>query len=643
MLFLLYHKRGDTLLIVKDRDMRELGVLNRATNAGVELKTNEISTATFTLPLNDPKNELCTHFNYVDFYGKSGRFYGTFRIMPRSKRISNRTKEVTYECEHVFATLLDDVMEGYHQYTNYTTVEVLQFILDLQEEQNWVLGDVEFTRYFHYAFENENGLLAPILSIPQPFNEAYQFTFDTTVYPWKLNLVKPSNAVQSEIREGKNLIDFEELSNPEDVVNYIIPKGSGEGVNQLTIADVNNGDRFLYDQESIDKYGKKKYIWIDKRFDDAQSLKDSAQSLLDQWKQPKLSFPCSGADLSILKGAAKELLYTVTRIYVNDEEYEARLIDERRSDILGEEHKVTYEVNSRLDDIATTQTDVERKIQVNDAYSQGATNIMVVPAQDNADASHPLVIPFVIDDDVFNVNTCELWLRTKPFRAYSQATEGGGAIVESTSSGGGTTRTTTSGGGTTVTSSSGGGTSTSTQSGGGSSQTSSQNSPYPILQFDSGLDQEGDPAPAGRHFHTITVPTDTLNHTHSVNIPSHTHDFSTPNHTHNVSIPNHSHDVTIPSHTHDITLPNHTHSIKHGIYELSQTPSNVTIKVDGNTVSFSGTTGDRIDLIDYIDKDSNGKITRGRHEIELLPNALARIEAELIFRVFIRSRLGGTY
>lgn len=41
-------------------------------------------------------------------------------------------------------------------------------------------------------------------------------------------------------------------------------------------------------------------------------------------------------------------------------------------------------------------------------------------------------------------------------------------------------------------------------------------------------------------------------------------------------------------------------------------------------------------------KDSNGKITRSRHIVEILPDGLARIEADLILRVFIQSHLGGT-
>src|SRR5699024_5705613 len=311
---------------------------------------------------------------------------------------------------------------------------------------------------------------------------------------------------------------------------------------------------------------------------------------------------------------------------------------------------------------------------------------------DNCDANTPATIPFYIDDDVVNINTIELTFRTKRFRAYSQATHGGGAIVKSTKGGGGivkstkggggTTRSTTSGGSTTVTSksggsstqtsSSGGGTSRSTNSGGGSSQTSAAGGDHRHLIFSAA--GAGAPPPlktfadangsivgmyssasnlhtrgsSGNHSHSVSIPNhshefSTPNHTHSVSIPSHTHDVSIPSHSHNVTIPDHTHEIDLPNHTHEIELPDHTHEVKHEIIELSNMPSTVTIKVDGNTVPHTSTSGDRIDLTDYMSKDSSGKITRGRNEVTIHPNGLARIEADLICRVFIQSQLGGKF
>jgi len=285
--------------------------------------------------------------------------------------------------------------------------------------------------------------------------------------------------------------------------------------------------------------------------------------------------------------------------------------------------------------------------------------------QDNCDELVPAVIPIYIDDDVVNINMCELTFRTKEFRAYSQATEGGGSTVKSTSSGGGTTATSSSGGGATPTSSSGGGATPTSSSGGGVAK-STDSGGGTVQSSDAGGDHrhlilaevtDSGPVTPIRYQGITSGGLLEINgsggdiysagssgtHNHSVTVPSHSHSFTVPNHTHSVTVPNHTHSVTVPNHTHNITLPDHTHNIVHGIYMLLTLPTNVEVKVDGNLVNFSGTSGDRVDLIPYLGKDGQGKVTRGRHEIEVLPDSKARIEADVVLRLFIQSHLGGNY
>lgn len=226
------------------------------------------------------------------------------------------------------------------------------------------------------------------------------------------------------------------------------------------------------------------------------------------------------------------------------------------------------------------------------------------------------------------------------FFIYSKAIKGGGAIVSSTSAGGGTTATSSSGGGTTATSSSGGGVSKSTLSGGGSTQTSSFSNPTFFVYSGTRLPMTG--ATFDNHIHAVQV-NDELNHSHNVNIPAHTHSFEVPNHTHSVTVPNHSHSVTIPNHDHSITLPDHTHSIEWGIFTLDRLPTAVSIKVDGNIVSHTAITGDKIDLIPHLAKDGDGKVKRGWHTVTITPNDLGRINAQVTTQFFVQSRGGGSY
>lgn len=621
------------MLLVKDKNMKKLGILENAFNISPGLKVNEAWTLSFQLPRSDLKNNLCNHFNYIDVTGDSGTYYGLYRIMPTETKFSVDTDNIIYTCEHVFSTLLDDVIDGYLQIGGIKTADTINALLALQTTSNWVLGKCDFERYFEYSFENENGLLAPLLSIPASFGEAYEFTFDTNVYPWVLNLIRPSNVPQSEIRKYKDLAEFSKISDPSNIINYLIPKGAGEGVNQLSIASVNEGVKYIKDDDSITKWGRKSYIWVDKRYTDAQSLYENAIAMLKTYKEPVISTTVKSVDLSVLPEYANEtkMLNSITNIIVDSEVYQARITGIKIPD-LSEEWNKTYTINNKTKDISDAVTSIARKQQVMEAYSQGATNIINFQYMDNADDSHAATISFYVDNDVVNINTCELTFDTKGFRAYSQATEGGGASTQTSSSGGGTTATSNSGGGGTQTSSAGGSSTQTSSSGGGGTSGNTNINVLTSLEYP----QYNNEGIVMGHAHYINV-----DHTHTIS--DHAHDVSIPDHTHNVDIPAHTHDVDIPSHTHDVSIPDHIHDVKQGIYELDSVPGNVTISVDGVAIEFSGNSADRLNLVDYLKKDDSGKIVRGKHTVEILPAGLARIEAFVILRVFISSQLGSVY
>lgn len=643
--------------------MNELGQLEKA-KAGTTRRVNKLWNASILMPGDDPKNNLCDHFNFIDIYSDHERYKGMYRIMPTETNKDSSTDTITYKCEHVLSTLMDDVMEGHHVFSDMTTREVLQEILDLQSTKHWELGVVEFDNFPNYSFEDENTLLGPIFEIPKVFAEPYEFTFDTTVYPFKLNLIKPSGEVVADKRWGRDLGSFRKVADPTNIVNWLIPKGDGEGVNKLTIEDVNSGNKYLKDDASITAWGKKSRIWRDKRFEDKQTLKDRGQVVLNQNKEPKISFTSKMYDLSIKEEYkhTEAVLNGVTSIIVEEQgekEYLARILEEDIPD-LAKEWDVNYEIGNQTENAATAYADLNRRLDVNNNYSVGATNIMAFGYQDNADAKIPAKIPFYIDDDVIHVNTCELTFRTTNFRTYSEATGGGGSVVKSTGGGGGTTVTSSSGGGTTATSSSGGGVSKSTESGGSTTQTSSAGGDHyhllfsgvggsasqtlPKYQYYAYLKDSGVTAAINLEMAQGGSPVYTYdssgNHSHGVTIPAHAHNFATPNHTHNVTIPNHDHNITLSPHTHEISLPDHTHDVLHKIIELPELPTSATIEVDGNAVIFNEINGDRIDIVNYMSKNADGKIKRGRHEVTILPNERARIEADLILRIFIRSQLG---
>lgn len=654
------------MIIIHDKNLKELDVLNKPYQPSVSRRANQVYRASFSLAEKDPKNEHCKTFNYVKMYGKSGTYYGLYRIMNRRKTFNEQGKMIRYECQHVITTLKNKAMRGLTVFENHTTEYVLQSLLDLQDTHHWQLGQVDFERYFKYQFENRNSLLSAILEVPKRFNEPYLITYDTTSYPWTINLIKPSYEKEWDYRWKRDIQSFEEHMDSNGVVHRLIPLGSGEGVNQLTIASVNNGDEHIEDLEGLDEDDDViEKIWIDKRFEDPNVLMEEAQVRLNEWKEPKISLKVDGVDLFVKEKYKhlKKRLYSVGEIIVKDQVWDARILSEHIPDLHQEQIK-RYEINNKLDHISSFQVDQEQRQYTNDSKSQGSTNILTTERVENADPNNPVKFKVWIPDNVIYFNYMHLTWETNPFRAYSRATKGGGAVVKSTSSGGGTTVTSSSGGGTTATSSSGGGTSTSTESGGGTttSTPSGGNHRHRLLVRNSAADGQtftnraffawipsqnvsstvnmpfDDGAPVG-DVYTFDADGD---HTHSVDIPAHTHEFSVPNHTHDVTIPNHSHSVTLDPHTHDIELPDHVHDIEYGIYIHNQMPTSLEIKVDGQVLNESDLLGENIDITSFLETDANGNVKRNRYAIiEIKPDDLAQITASLVWGVYVQSHLGG--
>lgn len=648
------------MIKIKNRQLQTVAILENAFDCGFELIFNGLSSVSFSLPLDDSKIEHCQAFNFVEVTD-GDRYIGMFRIVPKLTVKDDSNKKISYIAWHVISTLLDDVLFRYHQTINWTTRQNIEYLLSKQTVKHWVLGECAFTRYFHYAYENENGLLDSLFSIPRLFNQEYEWKFDTSVYPFVLHLVQPSQVAECEIKEAHNQegISMEE---PNEIINRIYPLGYGEGINQLGIESVNGGIPYIEDAESIEKHGLHQYVWVDRRFEIPENLKAAAEVLLKEKANPEPMYKVDAADVSYLTDEEVHKLQCGRIVKITDSdlgEFYQRIMVEKKDDFIGSPSNVSLEIGRLSEDIATEQHNLEKKVKINELYSQGTTNIDSHDYTDNCDPNHPAVIRFYVDEDLKNVNTLKLYYEVEKFRSYSRATEGGGATVESTSAGGAVVKSTSSGGGSQQTSSSGGGVSTSTQSGGGTVQSSSGGGDHRHDMFQTTGTVAADTSQAvaattnsGTIYLDGNTPTMTTfrtlsasgNHSHSVTVPAHSHDFSVPNHSHSVSIPSHSHEIDIPDHQHSITLPDHIHEIEHGIYTLPSTPTSVVVKIDGNTVPITSTQGNDIDLIPYLAKDGGGKVLRGQwHEITITPNGLGRINANVISRVFIQSRMGGTY
>ncbi|WP_270777839.1 phage tail spike protein, partial [Enterococcus faecalis] len=208
-------------------------------------------------------------------------------------------------------------------------------------------------------------------------------------------------------------------------VNRVYPLGAGEGVNQINIKSVNKNIPYVEDVKSIKEHGLVEYVWVDQRFTVPQALKDNAINMLKKWAQPKISdlLKLTDEPLSIDK------LRQGTVIMINTDDFGSinlRIKKETKQDVFGAPQDIQLELGNLSDDFTTTMSDLKRKQEINETYSQGATNILNYSYQDNCEKAYPAEIEFFLDDDVFHVNTVELTFKTKRYRGYTKAVKGGG-------------------------------------------------------------------------------------------------------------------------------------------------------------------------------------------------------------------------
>lgn len=612
----------DNTIRVYDSNMRKLAYLENAYNIGYSLKLNELWTAQFTLPATDQKNIYCQPFNYVEIFD-GGERIELFRIMP-STLTRNSQGNIVYQCEHVLATLMDDVLFQYHQIGNIDvgTASVLRYIIDHQLTTRWQLRNCDFDHRFEYKWENEN-LLSALFSVPQPFNEDYRWEFDTTGTTWRLDLKRLPTQFVADIIYKKNMVEIKKEVDPSTIVTRLYCLGYGEGDNQLNICSVNGGIPYLEANTSM--YGIKSSILVDRRFESAETLKAYGQSILDELKNPFKSYSTRAIDLYKKSPSKYERYFPGDIVRVVDKEDDIienlPIVTVSKSDITGAPGDIDVEIAKKTRDIASSISDLQDRTRINEVYAQGATNQMIVPFADNADENNPATMKIYIPDTMVRINKCILNYQLEAFRAYSKAIGGGGGTI------------------------------TSTEAGGASSQTSQASIPY----MQTRVSAQGTDSQRGayltteyqsRHNHGISNGTGlkTVDESAVWWSESGGHSHGLPDHIHEVVVfgGEHEHDIKIPNHEHNIKIPSHTHDLEFGIYQGS-TAENVVIKVDGQVLPTAEASED-IDIIKYLSVDDSGKVQRNTwHTVEIIPDKMTRVLANIFMQIFTNSRGGGDY
>ncbi len=593
------------MIEIFDMSHRRVAIAENAHAISEQQRINSIWYLHFSLPYQDPKNKFCKPFHYVRHNGG-----GLYRIMPEDLAV-DESGSVTYQCEHVLATLIDNILFGYHVVGNLGTYteEVIRYILDHQLVKNWILDECDYRNQFEYGWEQES-LLSALFSVATPLAGPYIWRTNTAVYPWRLSLKRLDTMGRPEmyVRRRHNMTSYRRGKDPQNIVTRLYPLGYGEGVNQLGITGVNSGIPYLQSPKAItDKYGIIERVWTDRRYEDPASLKAAAQAMLDELQEPTVSYEVGFQEFTASDfdkaEVGKRLRMVFPEIGESVDTYITQ-INRNYDDV----ERSSIVVANRETSIASSLANMADRQRIEQTYAQGATQIYSQALQANCDGKNGAVMDFFIPAEMRIINKVLAKVRMKKFRAYSQATESAEGRVVTSSTSDDQTRTSSDGGGSTATSTDGGGVTEDTGPSG-------INVKY----------VEAATSMVSGHQHTVTM------------VSSHQHRINIKDHTHSVKIPEHSHTTEIPGHSHKVTVPSHAHKVTPGIFEFGN-PQNCAIYIDGaKKGDFSGRSAE-LDITSFL-VGADNMIPRGKWiSLEVRPDDLAYISIDLIVQGFIQSR-----
>ena len=437
-------------LNVYDLNRQKSAVLQNAFEITETQELNKIYTLDFKIPANDPKVQYLQPFHYAR-YGESGELY---RIIKTELEDSD-TPILSVNCEHVIATLVDDLMFGAYQYGGGTvkTADVIRWLLSKQKTANWALAECDFIHRYEYNWEQEN-ILNALYSIPKEFTKAYKWVFDTTGYPWRLSLKAIDATIHPEfyIRAKRNLLSSGTAQDFAGICTRIYPLGYGEGVNQLTIkdatvtnikksgnvninADIDNSSSTKYgntyiqsDAAIVAQYGIKEKVLVDRRFEDVNSLFSYGKTMLEGLQTPSMSrsfdvvdlYPLTSKDIDraevgkICKMTGDDTIAYITKT--------VRVLDEAGN--------LQIDLSTKATDVVSAIADLADRVRIESVYAQGATQLYQHSKDANATPTKGMVMSLYFPEEMRQINKVLMRLKLGSFRSYSKASSGDGGRID---------------------------------------------------------------------------------------------------------------------------------------------------------------------------------------------------------------------
>ena len=663
----------------ENKKVHTLAYLENAYEIEYTQALDTVSTCSIRLPADDPKAKYLDPNNLIEIED-NGESVGLFWIEQIIKVKEANSIYYNIIGYHAINSLSRILLFGLHQYTGLPVSETIQALLETEAEHggrkqvDWDFGGSDYDNVIDYSFENVS-VYSAFQSITKNWKEPNMWVYDTSVYPFKVSLRRMSNEITSRLHSGYNLLELSVEDEYLAMANRYYALGSGEGVNQVNLlyakdleseTEAQNEHYYVENAESIEKYGLRESILVDRSITESSLLLLAANEKLDYYSRLDPIIKVLAADVweETCQPIDHFVPGQVCRIVEPELDYDEpwRIIRRTKPDLTGKPGDVELILGRMYNTIANAIDKVYNRDQEEKRTSQGATNCYGYSVQDNAGTDQngnidPVVLRFRLPDDLLNVNKCVLDWQTENFRTYSQgAAAGGGTTI-----GMDTDTTTAGGGGTTI----GIDTDVSSSTTADAVVTSGEVTPDYVVNpgdpkhpyetnvhwsvYDGAYQSKIEPFALwenGDYVSPVRIATE--HGDDNALIFAHDHP-----HYHNVTIKGHNHKIPhthiLGDHVHRMphthTTPDHTHNLEYGIYkEPTLAVSGIRIEVDGTVLDgVYGLGKDGLDIIPHLRRSGN-YIDRGMHTIKFYPvasganKALCRISAQVFIQCFIQSR-----